>query len=153
MAAIHFGIKFKSVTIIPKGNSLGHVLIQQRFKEATTPHHVIKNQQLIMTVLAGPHAEKKLRGRFDHIGAGSDHEMAIDFTFDQITSTKQANALLRYLDICTRELFTWPEDLGVPPLWKAVKRVAEELLDKETLSQNQVRELVYVTVSKSDTGT
>ncbi len=71
--------------------------------------------------------------------------MVADFTIDMVGSLKQTNALIKYLNICTEELFTWEEEyLGTPPLWKAVKRVAEELLDKETLSQNQVRELVYL---------
>jgi len=145
IAAVYFGIKFKSVTIVPEGDSLGKVVLNQRFKEATTPHHVIKNQQLIKVCLAGPNAERKFSGRFNHIGADSDYKMVADFAIDQVGSLKQTNALIKYLNICAEELFTWEEEyLGTPPLWKAVKRVAEELLDKETLSQNQVRELVYL---------
>jgi len=145
VAAIYFGIKFKSVTIVPEADSLGKVVLNQKFKQALTPHQTISNQKLIKVCLAGPHAERKFSGRFDHIGADSDYKMVADFVIDQVGSLKQTNALIKYLNICAEELFTWEEDyLGTPPLWKAVKRVAEELLDKETLSQNQVRELVYL---------
>jgi len=88
----------------------------------------------ITILLAGPAAERKYAGRWNHKGAAHDRSVAADMAVRLVGSEEQ---LQRY--------WAWREQLAAdlvdnPFVWEQVERLADELLGRRTMSGRAVRE-------------
>jgi len=88
----------------------------------------------IMTVLAGPEAERRYSGRRNNGGARSDDEWATDVAFWSEESSERTQAYLKWLSLKVQAYISSEQ------VWERVEAVAAALLEKETLSGKEVRE-------------
>jgi hypothetical protein len=142
VAAFHLGRPISRVTITPDGNVLGSVRHYPIRGKWLQPDVVIDTrtekflEASITVLLAGPSAERKARGRWNHTGASSDRERAGDLAFRLVGSEKQ---LQRY--------WAWREQIASDLwenayVWEQVQRLAAELLKRKTMSGRAVREVL-----------
>jgi hypothetical protein len=90
----------------------------------------------IQICFAGPEAERRVRGKRNLPGAGSDHERIIALALLLLPSPgEELHAFCNWLEIRTRAIF---DD---PYVWKGVEAVAAALLEQEKLGGNQVHEI------------
>ena len=137
--------KFKYVTILPDGDSLGHVLNEDYSKSDfqdvfdVTLTQRAKMSDDVVAVLAGGIAEKKFVGRADHRGASQDYSLAIylidGFEPDGFWGKDgQRQKMMDYLFAVARE--------NVNISWPLIKAVAVVLMEKKTLLYRQFLKVV-----------
>lgn len=144
MAALQ-GVAIMRVTIVPDHGSAGHVLHPDHSaaflaRAETSDLRQSDVQKQIMVALAGPEAERRLTGRRNNWGAGSDRQTAVDLAFRVCPSVNSASAYLRWLGVEVKETtnhHVW--------YWQAVEAVAAALLKKSTLSGRATRKIVRET--------
>jgi hypothetical protein len=90
-------------------------------------------------LLAGPSAERKARGRWNHTGASSDRERAGDLAFRLVGSEKQLQHYWAWREQIASDL--WENTYA----WEQVRRLAAELLERKTMSGRAVREVLEET--------
>jgi ATP-dependent Zn protease len=130
---------FRKATIKPDKDYLGMVAIYRLGKRTIEEleygrlarRHRERMENEIMCLLAGGIAEHIFTGRRNKIGAGSDHGKVLDFMMSACGSSEQAYAYTKWLETLTR-------DTLAKVVWPAVRRVAEALLEKETLNSKEV---------------
>mgnify|MGYP001068229630 CR=1 FL=1 len=131
------GPRFKHVTIKPKGSALGHVLGRPsiwRPDEDTGVRFFVRLRDRIIRTLAGPEAERKVRGRYNQRGASDDWKSVADLVFHMAGSERQVNALMRYFDVVTEEFIEFR--------WHKIEAVASALLERTTLSYKEVEQIL-----------
>src|SRR5262245_17726030 len=108
VAAIVKGIKVEKATIKPDKDYLG-VVIQKRIQKSVrdaleygspTPAKRERIEIHAIILLAGGIAERKYRGRYNHIGRGEDVDKVIDIALKLSGSTNTTNAYLQWLHCC-----------------------------------------------------
>lgn len=129
------GEKFKTVTIVPKDETLGHVLRRTYPKGfnpevEVTPRMRLRFEAIIASLLAGQIAEAKFLGRPVHSGMESDYQSAVEHTSYLFGSNKTMQAYLTFTSSLARDV--------VNSYWWAVKVVAEELLVRKLMNYNEV---------------
>ena len=104
----------------------------------TTPAQTRRIENQIMVCLAGREAELIFRPRYIGMGGSSqDYEQAhrlLHILVDEIS--RQYRVYFKLLLLRTQDT------LSATPVWCAVKRLAEELLEKGTLTGKEAREVI-----------
>lgn len=130
-----------SIVPNPRRGSLGHVL---PFPTPTfNPELEIDLNRIadeIVCYLAGGVAEKRFAGRANHLGARSDYSTASDLALRASGSGEAASAMLRWLRFGAEGL--------VRVRWWAVEALAKVLLDRETMTGKEARQLVYAEMDR-----
>lgn len=142
--AFLLGHRITSVTIKPgvtaEGESYsGMVYSRPRGRidfDVSTPAMRIKVENMIMVTLAGDVAQRRFNPRSSrNWHASADRSAAADMAFSQTSSGEQATAFLAWLHIRTRDV--------IHGRWNVVERVAAALMDRETLSATDLREVIF----------
>jgi hypothetical protein len=95
-----------------------------------------KAEKLAQICLAGDIAARRHNPRGVWRGADSDHRDAID-TLTFLTATrKELEAWLKLLHIRTEQM------LSNPDVWRAVERLATELIQRQTISGKEATEII-----------
>jgi ATP-dependent Zn protease len=140
VAAWRKGLRFKHVTIEPnaEAGSLGHLLHSSAkwFNPEIdqSDRAILHAERHIITAFAGQIAEAKFLGRRVRYGMKRDNEGAVDLGIRMCGSSEVREAYLRYCFLASRNL--------VDANWKAIEAVAEALLERRTLSQEDVIEVI-----------
>lgn len=93
--------------------------------------------QRIMIAVAGDIAQSLYsRRRGNSYGTSSDHALSLEMAGRVCGDTEETIALLNYLTISTRNV------LKLPEYWDAVKALAKELLEKNTVSGRRAKEII-----------
>jgi len=147
---LHIG--FRHVTIERGEDSLGHVRMHERrtfWDEAETTSRNMQNEMSgalmtqirreILVLLSGPAAAQIRHGK-DYApgggGDGSDRAVALDLAICVCGEEREA---LNYREwLCTRA----QNVLSYSPLWYAVQRLAERLLECRTLKSRDARKVI-----------
>lgn len=95
-------------------------------------------EMLIMVALAGSEAEKRVTGRYNHRGAESDMHYAGGLTMYLTGSAEEAEALLRWLTIRTRNV--------LENHWSTVEPLADALLNEQRLNGKRILEVILATM-------
>lgn len=136
VAAMHYRIKFKYVTIIPDYESAGHVRNQRKVDEITVGQFGRDRlEKYLIYILAGNAAIKKLTGRYDNWGASADHAHAADIVLATFGSIEVANAYLKYINLSATAF------VNANQHWVIIEKVAQQLLERKTLTQKEVFEI------------
>jgi len=143
----HNDLKFRYVTIKPSGDALGHVLspaspksFNPEFMTRTSYHAIVYWQRRLVTSFAGQFAEGKFLGKHPRHGHDSDDQQAVNVAIELTGSQKQ---LQKYLDF---SLVVAEETVNI--FWPDIKAVATALIERETLSFKEVRDVIRATVPK-----
>ena len=142
---IYCGLTFDYVTIRASYGIVGHVELSEELKllrgkildehesEPFKPTSEEKEliEKMMVTALSAFHSEYKFTGRRNNIKAKGDLlEVHTWANIDR--SEKAANKYIDYLQVVASEIFE------MPFYWKLTELIAEELLEKDTLSQSDV---------------
>jgi ATP-dependent Zn protease len=139
-------VRFKHATIIKGDDSLGHVLLAKSPKwfqpeyENTARVQFFAEQRIVIDY-AGQLAEGKFRGRRPRWGMGQDNEHAVDMAFYFCGSQKTVEAYLHYCWCRSSD--------AVNARWAQIQAVAAALLERKTLTLDEVREIVLTAPWKS----
>lgn len=141
VAAFLYGFGLKYATIIPdkKRGSLGHVRVTSRkvnnIEFAGREDEGFYREYLIFT-LAGWEAEKKLCGRYSHIGAGSDFQHVKDIIFRNqgALPQKAIDGYFQYVRYSTKHF--------IETNWDKIIRVADNLLQYRMLTGEEIRNIL-----------
>lgn len=130
-------VRLKGITIIPGKDSLGQcrhakVLLGRNPELENSPCAQIRKQTNAMIALAGPIAQKLFRPRsFRRHHANSDNGTVADLALNANgSSTKAAEAWIKWLGVCTRDILRGH--------WPLVTALAGELVRRKTLSGDEV---------------
>jgi hypothetical protein len=157
--AIHLGIRFESVTIVPDEDdgSLGHVLHGEDLKRL---NRMIAKRLLSGTILnldagsfpdwsrmllervsivsyAGMFAEKRVTGRLNHHGAKSDRASVEEKVSQLFGAFQTSTAYQNYLLTAAEEL------VNQKMIWLNVETIAAALLERHTLTADEVRQELH----------
>jgi len=141
VAAWHFHLKFRYVTILPdkESGSLGHLMHnkQKWFRPDcdSSDRVILHAEHWIKGLFAGQIAESKFRRRKPRWGMESDDHLAVDLAMHLGGSEDTINAYLHYCFLASRDL--------VNTFWREVEAVAWGLLEFETASREEVLELIW----------
>lgn len=136
--------RFKYVTIEPEETTLGHVRYykwrrDQNPEFSWTPALRLRCEEAILTALAGPQAEKIKTGRWNRVGAQSDYGNATDFALTVCGGSEaSATAYMKWLEIRCREILENPRN------WRGVTTLADELLKRPRLDNQEARSVIEV---------
>ena len=149
MAAWHLEIPFgkgkHALSIVPVGSALGHFQSKQivRFRNGdlpTTGANRLKMEREVVVGLAGTMAQRRHRpssARSWH--ASSDYHSAVDLVSNFTGSVRETEAYLKLLQIRAEQT------LDRPGTWECVEAIATALLNRKTLSANEVVEIIQTT--------
>jgi ATP-dependent Zn protease len=136
----HEGVRLNKVTIVSDestAGSCGHEkLIRGKYPDTDDSDRMrLKIEKRVRIALAGVIAQKLYNPRsFRNYHASADYEAAVDMALHVSGSAKQAEAWLKWLEICTRDT--------IQAQWSIVEGLAEALLKESTLNGEQVQRLV-----------
>lgn len=145
IACILTNQRFKVVTINPDTDSLGHLKHEKSFISALKRNHNHKSFlnpadfnsffKVDFIRISGLVSEKIYKGRFNHIGAGSDYQNWIDSTLldlsCQLNSTYQRFLIQYVFDVLSSET-----------AWSNIKAVASVLMQKRTLTYLETKQII-----------
>ena len=128
-----YAVKLRSVTIESKGASAGLTRSHRapaRFTDERLPdlRHIVAE---VVTCYAGMEAERQLTGRYDHVGATSDRESALNLA---ALVTAHTESFLKWLLEVARG--------QVEFRWYAIEAVAAELVNRRKLSAKEVKQII-----------
>jgi hypothetical protein len=130
-------VRLKGITIIPGKDFQGQcrhakVLLGRSPEIEDSPRAQIRKQTNAMIALAGPIAQKLYKPRsFRHYHASSDNGIVADLALNHNgSSIKAAEAWIRWLDVCVRDI--------VRGNWPLVTALATELVRRKTLRGDEV---------------
>ena len=138
------GHGFKGVSIVAAGveGSVGRVTANRAppwFRpdvQMDRRHQTLCDME-IRELLAGFEAERRFTGRRNHVGAGRDLERAVDYA-DWVTGGS-VDEVEPYLDRLSVEVaLPFDDDIH----WRAVQRLAEELVLRAELSGSEARSII-----------
>jgi ATP-dependent Zn protease len=139
---LHLGVRFRTVTIVPEEDSLGHVLKHKvrnfRPDIEMNARTLFSIDQQIMCSLAGPAAEARFAGRYNRRGAKWDHDNAAKLV--DYLAGEGAGEYALYLRLYKLRAKNMVNSLH---FWKQVQSVAQSLLNRQTMTGEEVRELLY----------
>lgn len=146
VAAIEFQLGFHYVTVAPDDDSLGHIRwtsalsrMLYRFsddaREWPSARDEVRLGYYLSACLAGNEAEKRLKGRYDHVGARGDHKSVVDATSRYCGSLRQEEAFIEWRRQAAADL--------VELRWTEIVRVADALLERGRLSRQQVESVMW----------
>ncbi|MGJ8672873.1 M50 family metallopeptidase [Rubritalea sp.] len=122
--AILMGRSVQKVSIIPSQNRLGAVTMQKgRAKQVQD-----KLEAEMLILLAGMAAEGRKSGQYNLVGASQDLRMVEKLALSRAGNPKQATKLIHKTLDKTQHL------LSNKANWSAVKAIAKELLENESIS-------------------
>lgn len=137
--ALLMGRSIQKVSIIPSQNRLGSCSIQKgRAKQVQD-----KLEAEILILLAGMAAEGRKSGRYNVQGAGQDLQMVEKLAMARSGNTRQATKMVHKMLDKTQHL------LANKATWSAVKVIAEELLEHETISGRAAKHHLTLAQSQS----
>jgi ATP-dependent Zn protease len=150
----HHDVPFRSITIRSDANSYGHVRV---YAHRLTADHVYNPsprvrdhlERLVVCLLAGREAERLVASRYNHLGAGhlrmgkyarlspgSDLDQAIDYAGRVVSlEGEEGRAYFHWLTQRTRAFVTRRHD--------EIAAVADALIERETLTADEVRDVVW----------
>jgi len=134
------GVRLTKVTIVSDENVAGSCgyenLFSGKFPEIDNSERVrLKMEKRAKIALAGAISQKLLNPHgFRNYHASADYSAAVKMALRVNGSTKQAEAWLKWLEICTRET--------IQARWSVIQGLAEQLLRVNTLDAEQARKLV-----------
>lgn len=133
--------RFKKVTIIPEGDTLGYLegcgwrsKLNPEYDDGARLRYRIEGDIIIS--LAGPVAEAKLTGRFNHIGASQDYHDAFNCALYVTGSTEEAGAYINWLLERTKNI------LSPKSKWDAVEELANELIGQREIGYGTARKII-----------
>ena len=140
VAAWQEGIRFRSVSIVPKGDALGYVLHNRPprwFQPDIASDRRTRDrcEAMARTLLAGPEAEARIRGRRNHVGASDDYAQAVDYVTRISGGPEMTQAWMSLIKVQVTAM------LG-PQNWRAVEAMAEALLLHHRISGNDARTIM-----------
>ena len=142
VAAFILRKRFKKISIIPNPyeNSLGRLSgcgwksnLNPEFDEDGRLRHMVETQIIIF--LAGPVAEAKLTGRYNHIGASKDYEGAVLYASYVTGSSEETSAYINWLLEKTKNILSIYR-------WDAVELLAGELIKRREIGYKTTREII-----------
>jgi len=108
VVAWHFGVRFRHVTIVPEGDSLGHLRVFRQKLEGLTDDQFKRKAAIDY---AGGIAERIYAPRaYRHWHAAHDFENTAQLVLRHFGSVRQADAYLRFVRIVTEDILKlrWP---------------------------------------------
>lgn len=144
---VHFKRPFRSVTIVSEGDSLGHVA-GLRFGKRFRPDLEVSPQvgatldRILLILMAGNSAERRLTGRRNNRKAGGDFEMAVGLGGHVYPEPEVLGSYLDFVIARSDSL------IGSPVIWAQVEAVAAELLLHRSLSSERVRDICTATIEE-----
>ena len=155
-AFIFLDLKFKIVSIEPKNESLGRVtgrvLSKRTLKAlefATTVINKDKIEKDLIIDIAGPIAEAKFKGRFNHLAASADYHKISDFLFRIFENQQLITAYYNYIFLLAKNIIDRRDT------WNYIETLARTLIEKRTMTYNECMQLYYEAYQKlmeSDNG-
>jgi hypothetical protein len=141
VAAWHFGLQFKQVTIEPSANNetLGHVLHRRSTKwfnpdSDSGDRTRLRAERHIITSFVSQLAEGKIRRRPPRFGMEGDNKSALDMALHLCGSMKTADAYLNFCCLTSGDL--------VASHWSEIETVAAALLKRRTLNHEEMLEVI-----------
>jgi len=137
--ALLMGRPVKKVSIIPSQNRLGACTIQKgRSKQVQD-----KIEAEMMILLAGMAAEGRKSGQYNVAGAAQDLRGVETLAMTRAGNVRQAQKLIHRMLDKTQHL------LSEKSTWKAVKVIANELLEHESISGRAAKH--HLTIAQNET--
>lgn len=146
-AVVYFwsDVPFRKVTIKPdkKSDSLGHVALHRTPRwmcepvgstEETRSRSRIEAE--VVALYAGQLAQARLTGKHPEDGHWKDAHDAVTLAYRLFSNTDVVNAFLHFCYLHARE---W---IYAQTHWVEIQAVAEALLERETLTRNQVSQVI-----------
>lgn len=138
--ALLMGRDIQKVSIIPSQNRLGACTIKKgRAKQVQD-----KLEAEILILLAGMAAEGRKSGRYNVQGAAQDLRNVEKFAMARSGNPGQASKLIHKLLDKTQHL------LSTKSTWAAVKVIAEELIEHESISGRAAKHHLTLAQNKTD---
>src|ERR1039458_2488126 len=107
--SLWLGVTFKTASIVPDEESEGRVVAEfRRWFNPDTSSHASQDELMrlmIHILLAGPEAERRVAGRYDEVGAGSDWRNASNLVGKLHYSETAMGSLIQYSKAVVREAF------------------------------------------------
>ena len=138
-----YDVPFRKVTIRPdkKRESLGHVAFtRRRLRWKYEPEGPVEERRRrlrmeseIVALYAGAWGEATLKGGMPEDGHAQDDEDAVALASRLFYETEELDAFLRFCFLQARNF------VRTPVRWVEIQAVAEALLERETLTRDQVR--------------
>jgi ATP-dependent Zn protease len=128
----------RHVTIVPAADYAGRVAHYkapasfQAIDEGRLSNAQVEDRVLIS--LAGPEAERKFSGRYDHAGASSDHDWVVDLLMKHSGSAEEVNAWSKLMHLRARGF--------VEHHWEDIEAVAAALLERRTIKGSDVKRIL-----------
>lgn len=137
-AFIFLDLKFKTITIEPDEDTVGKVIgrtlsrVALNSLEYATPFiNKDRVEKSLIISIAGPVAEAKFRGRFDHVKASGDYYKINEFLVRIFEDYELSNAYYKYIVLLANRIIERQE------IWNYIARLAAVLADKHTLSYEE----------------
>ncbi len=144
VVALHLNHPIREVSIIPddEAGSLGHVLfrpLSPALRKAIhvgylTPSQRLRLEEWAVIILAGGLAEKRVRGRHNHVGARADYEEVASTALNTSGGGRVADAWVAYCGARADEL--------LDVYWSQVEKLAEALLEHQKLSGKELLAII-----------
>lgn len=140
IACIKLKLQFTSVTIKEDNDSLGSVKHCKSFSNYLNGLSIgnkrseNKARRDIVSLLSGPYAEQKARGRKNTRGSSSDHDKAVDLAFRLVGSSTAFSIFMKELEAEAKDL--------VSNNWDNIVLLANALLKNTTMKKNEVSILI-----------
>jgi ATP-dependent Zn protease len=140
VAHIFLHLPFKKVSIRPDGETSGHCMSNgQRYLKGVdydlTPAKQDRIFRNVQTMFAGHYAQKRFnRKSVRRWHSQTDYHNAVGLLF-YISEPPAINRLIRWLECRTQML--------IETRWQQIETVARALLERETLTSDEVRELIF----------
>ena len=137
-------LPFRYVTIVPKGDSLGHIMGEKLSKKlhndveygTLTPRQRDRIDREIMGTLGGAAAVAVVRNRRKWDGADSDVRRVFDFADRILGNPEAAGAFFKMLWVSVRDC------IAIPYNFRAVEALAGELLKCKRVTGREAREII-----------
>jgi ATP-dependent Zn protease len=147
VAAYAHGVRTKALSIVPDGDSKGRHEQHPYFgginlEFDSSPRAQRRVENMVLVCLAGPAAQRRFNTKgFRRYHADHDWRQAIDLLSYLVGSNKELEAYLRLIDIRARAF------VETAPRWIQINRLAQNLLDRQTLTGPEVRQLMAMPLS------
>ena len=143
VVTIAHNVRVHSVSIIPDPDeeSLGHIkhsnpLRGIDFEWDNSIRARDRGEKLVEICMAGPIAQKRYNPKgYRHYNASSDHEEALNVLYKMSGSKEEIEAWWKLLEVRTGAL--------VNLKWREIEHIAEALLDRHTLTAQEIKHLYY----------
>jgi ATP-dependent Zn protease len=132
---------FKRVTIVPEGDSLGHIL-KRNCPKSIRPDIVVNCRSFrwiereIICALAGLAAEHRFAGRHNWRGAGSDFSHAVDLAGNLYFEPAVSSRYLAFMVEQAKCL------VAASRVWIEIQAIAAALMERETLSAREAKQVI-----------